>query len=439
MRRTAGPVTIGTFALALASPALGQDVDARIRMLERQMEEMRRAFDAQIAAMQGEIAALRAQTPTGPGPEQLPSPPGATREEGYEQAARETTTATEPVVSSSQPRVKLSLSGQVNRAINLADDGDETKAYFVDNDTSNSRLRFLGIAEATDDLRFGAQFELAFSPNNSSDVSQDEEDTGDDALDNRRVELAADSRRLGRVWLGKGSGAADGTAEYDLSGTDVIMYSGVADIVGGLFFTDGGAPSDVTVADAFFNLDSGRYDRVRYDTPALGPGIQASASYGEDQRWDLALTWGGDFGNWTGVEVGDFSTLAALGLYDPSDGEADLVVIGSASVLHNPTGLSLTGSAGRQDGGSDPTNLYAKLGWQHAFFDVGDTRFGVDFTRGTDLPDDGDEGYSVGGAVVQAFSEFGAELYGQLRWFTLDSDEDLDDITVGTLGTRVKF
>ncbi len=64
----------------------------------------------------------------------------------------------------------------MNRAINFANDGDSTKAYFVDNDVSNSRFRVLGLANYNEDVRFGGLLEVAFSPNNSSDVSQDNED-----------------------------------------------------------------------------------------------------------------------------------------------------------------------------------------------------------------------------------------------------------------------
>ena len=140
------------------------------------------------------------------------------RDESPAETITTTEEATEPVVSSSQPEVKVSLSGQVNRAINFANDGDSTKAYFVDNDVSNSRLRVLGLANYNEDVRFGGLLEVALSPNNSSDVSQDNEDAGD-LIDVRRAETGVDSKRFGRLWLGEGSAATDNVAEYDLSGS----------------------------------------------------------------------------------------------------------------------------------------------------------------------------------------------------------------------------
>jgi hypothetical protein len=89
----------------------------------------------------------------------------------------------------------------------------------------------------------------------------------------------------------------------------------------------------------------------------------------------------------------------------------------------------------------DPYNLYVKGGWYATLNRLGNTGFGIDFTRGHDVSADGDTGYSVGGAVVQTIEGYGAELYSQLRWYTLDRDDapSVDDIVVGTLGTRVKF
>jgi hypothetical protein len=424
----------------LSSVSAQEAVDARIQALERQMEEMRRSMQS----MEAELEALRKAPP----PEIVTTPavppeeqPSVVRDQSPQETITTTEQATEPVVSSSQPQVKVSLSGQVNRAINFANDGDSTKAYYVDNDVSNSRFRVLGLANYSEDVRFGGLLEVAFSPNNSSDVSQDNEDAGD-LIDVRRAETGVDSRRLGRIWLGKGSAATDNVAEYDLSGLDVIMYAGVADIVGGLQFTEDGDLTGLTVADAFFDFDGDRQNRVRYDTPMFGPGLQFSASAGSDQRYDASLNWGGDFDQWTGVEVGPFTTLAAVGISDPSENGVDYRLMGSGSILHNPTGLNLTVSSGMdQADDGDPYNLYGKLGWYGTMNRLGNTGLGVDFTRGHDVAAPGDTGYSVGGAVVQTIEGYGTELYSQLRWYTLDRDDapSVDDIVVGTVGSRVKF
>jgi hypothetical protein len=438
---TAILLVLGALAFA-ASPAMAQTPEERIQALEQQMLEMQRAFQEQMQALQREVEALREAAPAPIPP--APMPPVAVQEYGVEEEPEETTRATEeatkPVVSSSQPRVKLSVSGQVNRAVNVANDGDQTKAYYVDNNVSNSRLRLLGVGQLTEDLRFGAQLETAFSPNNSADVSQINE-TADDFLDVRRAEAAIDSMRFGRLWLGKGSSATDAVAEYDLSGIDVIMYSAVEDIAGGLLFRDNdGDLTDVSIGDAFSDFDGGRQDRVRYDK--VFGDLQFSASTGSDQRYDAALSFGNKFGSWQGVQLGPFTTLGGVGIADPSAQDVDFRVLGSASVLHDPTGLNLTLSGGMDEAdGRDPYNLYVKGGWYGTLNTLGNTGFGIDLTRSHEIATAGDTGYSVGGAVVQTVEGYGTELYSQIRWYALDRDDapSVDDIVVGTLGTRVKF
>ena len=105
--------------------------------------------------------------------------------------------------------------------------------------------------------------------------------------------------------------------------------------------------------------------------------------------------------------------------------------------------MNLTASAGlldRDDEG-DPTNYYIKGGWLTQFFSVGQTAFGVDYTRSVNLPTGRDEGYSVGVVAVQKFEYYGTELYLQYRLYSLDRDvaPSVEDMNVGTVGARVRF
>ncbi|MEX1326391.1 MAG: hypothetical protein AB1Z29_06285, partial [Desulfobacterales bacterium] len=94
-----------------------------------------------------------------------------------------------------------------------------------------------------------------------------------------------------------------------------------------------------------------------------------------------------------------------------------------------------------RDDEGDPTNLYIKGGWLTRFFSVGQTGFGVDYARSLNLPTGRDDGYSVGVAAVQQFEDFGTELYLGYRLYSLDRDvaPSVEDISVGTVGARVKF
>jgi hypothetical protein len=339
-------------------------------------------------------------------------------------------------ITSGQGRVKLAISGQVNRAVNIADDGKDTEAYFVDNDASNTRVRFVGTAKATEDLTIGSKIELAIAPNESSDVNQDNEESGD-FFDQRWAEVSLDSKRFGKLSLGKGDTASNNTAEVDLSRTDVVQYASIADIAGGLKFrqNNGDTLTDVKVSDAFKDEDGlSRKSRLRYDTPTFY-GFSLAGSLVSDQRYDASLWWGGQ-----GL---GFKVAAAAAFADPNEENTDYQYDGSFSILHENTGLNLTLSAGlkERDDQGDAKNYYAKAGWLTRFFSFGQTAFGVDYTRSVNLPTGRDKGYSVGGAVVQQFEEFGTELYLQYRLYSLDRDaaSSVQDINVGTIGARVKF
>ncbi|MFO7707850.1 MAG: hypothetical protein R6V84_06730 [Desulfobacterales bacterium] len=340
-------------------------------------------------------------------------------------------------VTSGQDRVKLAVSGQVNRAVNMVDDGDNTKAYFVDNYVSNSRVRFVGTAKMTEEVTLGSRIEFAFAPNESSTVTQGNEGGNENYIQGRWAEVSLDSKSYGKLSLGKGDTASNNTSQVDLSRTDVIMYSSISKIVSGLQFRtkNGKELTGIEVSDAFNDQDGlSRQSRLRYDTPTFY-GFSLAGSVVSDQRSDAAVFWGGQgYG---------LKAAAAAALSDPNQIDTNLRYNGSFSLLHEKTGLNLTLSAGMldRDDEDDAANLYLKLGWIANFCKYGPTAFGVDFTRSMNLPAENDEGTSVGAALVQSLDKFGTELYLQFRNYSLDRDSgpSVEDINVGTVGARIKF
>jgi cell division protein FtsB len=344
---------------------------------------------------------------------------------------------TEKVVTSGGgERVKLAISGQVNRAVNIVDDGKDTEAYFVDNDNSESRVRFVGTARATDDLTIGSKIELAIAPNKAGEVDQNNQETNN-VFDQRWTEVSLDSKRFGKLSLGKGATASYTSAAVDLSRTGVISYATISDTAGGMLFrqTSDDTLTNVRIADAFNNFDGlNRRNRVRYDTPTFY-GFHLAGSLISDERYDASLWWGGQgYG---------FKAAGAAAFAYPNEDDTDFQYDGSFSLLHEGTGLNLTLSAGllERDNQDDAGNLYGKAGWLTRFFSFGETAFGVDYTRSLNLPTDSDDGYSVAAAAVQQFEEYGTEIYLLYRLHSLDRDAapSVQDISVGSIGARVKF
>lgn len=346
--------------------------------------------------------------------------------------------ATPPTIVSGNDRIKLSISGQLNRAVNIISDGSSTKVYPVDNDTSNSRVRFTGTARINDDLTVGTRIEVAVAPEESSKVSQTKQDYGD-YFNQRWTEISLASKTFGKLSIGKGDTASNTTAEVDLSKTDVVQYAGVSDIAGGMLFREKGEDRPLTtlrVADAFQRLDGlSRQSRLRYDSPSL-MGFRLAGSLVTAQRSDLALLWGG--------EGYGFRAAGAFAVSNPKAANTGLVYDGSYSILHQASGLNLTLSGGLQENDfrKDATNLYAKLGWLANLTSLGYTAFGIDYTCSENMAAAGDKGVSVGAAVVQAFEKYATELYFQYRVFSLERAANrapLANINVGTFGARVKF
>ena len=388
-----------------------EELQRRVETLEQQADtNQRSAEDAQQTATQAETKAEAAQAAVA----QVP------------------VDGDQPIVTSGNKKITLAVSGQVNRAMNFADDGRRTKYYNVDNDASNSRVRFVGTGEFSEDLTLGTKIEVAIAPNESSQVSQDNEESGN-FFDQRYVEGWVDSKRFGKLSLGKGDSASNNTAEVDLSGTDVVQYASIADIAAGLQFRDTeGNLTGIEISDAFLNFDGlSRRDRVRYDTPKFY-GFSLAGSAISNQRYDGAIFWAGQgYG---------LKAAAAAAAADTNVDDVDYRLDGSFSVLHENTGLNLTVSSGmdKTDGGNR-SNFYVKGGWIANLFDLGTTNFGLDYTRSDNNPTPSEHGFSVGGAIVQNVTDFGAQLYSQVRLFDLSSNPNTDNIWIGTTGMRIKF
>ncbi len=334
-------------------------------------------------------------------------------------------------ISSGTDSVKLSISGQVNRGVLYVDDGGETEILHVDNDNSSTRLRFIGSAAYDEEITVGTQIEVQFESNSTADIKIDgSAPGGSNSFTERKLELFFDHARFGRLWLGQGDTASNGTSEVDLSKTGVVGYSGIADMAGGIEF--GGLGVGPQINEVFSNFDGlSRDDRIRYDTPSFG-GFSLAASHAESRKSDIAARFSGD--------IGAGLTLAAAVGY-AINGNVDSQVNGSLSLRHS-SGFNVTAAAGQQDlqvGTRDPFFWYAKLGyiWGGG---IGDTAFAIDYAAADDVAQLNDEFTAIGAFVVQNVDRIATELYLGVRSHELDRPgSNFDDIVAVLAGARIKF
>lgn len=335
-------------------------------------------------------------------------------------------------------KVAVEIYGQVNRAFLATDDGDSTDYYSVDNDHSSSRIGILGEAKVNDDLTIGTRMEFEYQSNPSNLVNQDDKEPDGDSFDDRWIDAQITSKRFGKLYIGKGDTASNSTSEVDLSGTAVVGYSGIQDFAGGILFYDEDTDtrSTTNVGDVFSNFDGlSRRNRIRYDTPEFA-GFTLSGSILSDGG-DVALRYAAQWADW--------KFAAAVAYADPQaiSRSIEHQYNGSASALHS-SGLNFTVAGGLREledsSRDDPTFYYGKVGYRAKLFEVGETRFSLDYMYTEDQQQDGDEGTVAGFQMVQDFAEFGTEYYLGYRWHELDRDgADFNDINGLMTGVRVKF
>lgn len=350
------------------------------------------------------------------------------------------------VANAGSKDVQLKISGQVNRMIFYADDGNQSRTFQADNDLSSTRVRWDGSAKLDDAWSAGAKIEVQFESNSTADVTIDQNKSviGSNSFTERKLEAFVKNSRLGKVTLGQGDTASNGAIEEDLSGTGTISGSGYSALGDSLeFVVAGAAGTGVTVGDHFSNLDGlSRDDRLRYDTPSFA-GFTASASLVDGDEYDVALRYGRDF---DGVEV-----AFAVAYWDARTTDDKVGYGGSASVLA-PFGTSLTLAYAMEDldlvaapnaqADAEPAFWYVKLGQNFDVSPVGKTSVSVEFSQTEDQNEDvGTDGTYWAIAFEQDVKKLGADIYATLGQYDIDlaSGVDTEQIMIGGVGTRIKF
>jgi outer membrane murein-binding lipoprotein Lpp len=358
------------------------------------------------------------------------------KQEQLEEKTDETRVDSRTVISGKQG-VKLTVSGQVNRGLLYVDNGDQDDFFHVDNDNSSTRVRFVGTGALTEDITVGSQIEVQFESNSTASIRIDQDSSaGPNNFTERKLELYVDSKRFGRLWVGQGDTASNGTSEVDLSGTSVVAYSGIGDMAGGIAFSDNGVLGS-RIGQVFSNFDGlSRDDRIRYDTPSFS-GFKGSISTIEGGAVDAALRFAGEF---SGTKV-----VAAAAWADASSKDSNNFkqYNGSVSVM-TPLGISVTAALGSRDPddgtGDDPFFYYGKFGYTFDAVSFGSTSIGIDYEAVDDLDQPGDEAQAYGAFVVQRYDKIGAELYLGARNHELDrSGSDFDDVLAVLIGGKVRF
>ena len=335
-------------------------------------------------------------------------------------------------------KVSLKIYGQVNQSLLIWDDGVESDAYVVDNDSSASRIGFKGKAKISNDWSAGYRIEIGVYSSESDRVTQTNDEGSGNRLDLRRSEMFIKSKTFGKVTWGLTNHALDGTTKADLSGTHVVARNGGLRYVEAfnIIRSDNGLSSGEAWGE-IFDGDS-EFDRdnvIRYDSPTFA-GFKVSASWGENDEWSVAAFYK--------AKYADFKVAAAIGYGEDQEGSGSGVsenFNGSASIMHTPTGLFITASAGQTEKGNNDEETFYQIkgGIQQSWSPLGKTTLYGEYIEAE--TDDTGEGEIYGFGIVQKVDAAAMELYAGFRHYEADlhSGVATEDFTTVVTGARIKF
>jgi predicted porin len=252
-------------------------------------------------------------------------------------------------------KVSLTISGYVNEQIQFWDDGAEQNVYIGTNESDQTRLRFVGKAKINADWSAGYIIELGFRGAGQGTWNATTPNGTNAGINLRHSAWFLESKTFGKTTVGLTSAANDSITELTVAKTITVEKPIQIFTPNGGFQIrkDGVAGANATWSQLSSIPQAGegdRYNVIRYDTPEFG-GFIASASWGEDDLWAVALRYSG--------EVHGFKLAGGLGYSEISDKNRNLYSPGaespgegnelglSVSALHVDSGLFATFAYGR--------------------------------------------------------------------------------------------
>lgn len=357
-------------------------------------------------------------------------------------------------------KVSLTMSGWVANQVTYWDDGEESNAYVTGLGTAlASRVRFTGEATITPGWTAGYVLHLEVIDSDSLTTDQDTP-SGPGLLSGKANSVQAyesywfvKSDRLGKVSVGTQSPPSDnGAILVDGSGTLVpanwvisgafsfrIRDNAGQDIMNGanpLVWGTTGACYPGDCLGLPFNI-------VRYDSPVWG-GFSFSASWGEDEIWDVGARYAGEIGGFKlavaafyGEDRDEFKGAAST--------DAEYFQVG-AYAQHIATGLfgflnygTITDDL-RDAAGLDPDVWHFKTGLRSNITSLGATVPYGEYMISEEGVSESSKFQLWGLGVVQEIDAAAMSIFVKYRQYSFDDRtlcangcQDLDELTVGGL------
>jgi len=324
--------------------------------------------------------------------------------------------------------VDFTISGHVARALVITDTDGGTRAQEKDSGSTGSRIRVVGSGELMDGTTAGVKLEYAAGT----------------ALVLRYADLHY-AGEFGKVSIGHGDDGGEGSVYSDKSGVLGIGHG-----------QDMGA---ITIGKYFGSLDGGgaRGNRIRYDTPSIGP-ISAAISVGNGDEVSAGVSLSQSFGDTafgakigTNMSPGDTGTVSAsAGIKLPAGvtvsgawGQGDNHLMGMTA--GSISCAAATGTVASDDcvvtpavAGNvvDPSFFQATVGYV-----MGDTSVAASWYASSDMMNEGSEGTAIGIGANHNMPKINANVFVAAQNYAVeDMAAGVDtDQTVVMIGTRIMF
>ncbi len=341
-------------------------------------------------------------------------------------------------------KVEAKLDGQVNRMIIYADNGIEDDVLHTDNNESGTRLRLRGSTDLGNGMSAGIHWETDWQFNDSA--AMDIGDNDNDRREESRIRELYFSGPFGKLSLGRGNGAANGTSEVNFSSTFIVGSSSDFHL-GGLTFRrkDGTefGESLSSYGSVMNNLDGlSRNNRLRYDTPALGP-VVLSADFGQEKfelaaRLNQKLGDGGKFGAAIGYvdcdNDNEGGSCSGVGSTTPFD------QVGLSASLLLGNGFNVSGMWAQRNFDDSPGRDDPQAWWLNVAQKFGANEIGVSYGETDDMVRNNDDAKRYALKFVHTMKDHGVEIYASIFKGELDRPGvDVEDLTGAVIGSRVKF
>jgi len=333
------------------------------------------------------------------------------------------------------------MSGQIVRSLMYVDNGQDEQLFHVDGATSSTRIRWVVSGQVTEALAVGGLIEADFN-NSNNDGGASFETSGavdetnvDQAWGIRKSVISFKHKSMGTLSIGQDSVASDGGSTQTFVGKGFTDFSGgVLDIA----FTNSatGAPTTVSIGEVTASYDSGRDDRVRYDTPKF-QGFGGSVSFIDDGTWDGQINYGGKF---SGIEV------KAAAMYHNLAANSTTVDSqwGASITAQHDSGLSAGFEYAQEDSNAtqswDGERWGVNVGYKASLTDLGATSFWIGYHKNEDTLTQGDETTIFSGGIHQALP---AGVDVTIAYHNYEYDDttavNYDDISMFMAGTRLQF